>query len=94
MLAGAIFGGLILLITIGYYAFGLNSVLAFWLAYILTRPLGASMGDFLTQAHKDGGLALPTSMVSIAFLVIILGTVTYLTVSGIDREELHPPEPA
>lgn len=87
VLAGAIFGGAIVLITLGYYLHGIDSVVAFWLAYILTRPLGASIGDFLTQAHKDGGLALPSSEVSMVFLAIIFGTVTYLTISGVDREE-------
>ena len=89
-LSGLIFGGIIALVTLGYYAFGLNSVFAFWAAYVLTRPLGASIGDFLTQAHKDGGLALSTTSVSAAFLVIIVALVTYLTVSQVDREELHP----
>lgn len=54
--AGAVFGGLIALITLGYYAFRLNAVVAFWLAYILTRPLGASIGDGLTQPRSAGGL--------------------------------------
>ena len=85
--SGLICGGLIALITLGYYVFGLNSVLAFWAAYVLTRPLGASMGDFLTQSPKDGGLGLSTMTVSGIFLVIIIGLVAYLTVSGIDREE-------
>ena len=85
--SGLIFGGLIALITLGYYVFGLNSVLAFWAAYVLTRPLGASMGDFLTQSPKDGGLGLSTMTVSGIFLVVIVGLVAYLTVSGIDREE-------
>lgn len=86
-LAGLIFGGLIALIAIGFYAKILNPVLAFWSAYILTRPLGASMGDFLTQAHKDGGLGFSTMPVSGVFLIIIIGLVAYLTVSGVDREE-------
>ena len=85
-LSGAIFGGLIAAITAGYYARLINPVLAFWAAYILTRPLGASMGDFLTQAPKDGGLGLTTMGVSAVFLVVIVALVTYLTTSGVDRE--------
>jgi uncharacterized membrane-anchored protein len=77
--AGAIFGGLIALITLGYYAFRLNAVLAFWLAYILTRPLGASIGDGLTQPRSGGGLGLSTMVVSGAFLVIIVALVIHLT---------------
>ena len=83
-LSGAIFGGLILLITIGYYAKMFGSVLAFWSAYILTRPLGASAGDFLTQAPKQGGLGFSTMTISAIFLVIIVVLVAYLTVSKVD----------
>jgi uncharacterized membrane-anchored protein len=91
-IAGLIFGGAIVLITIGYYARILNPVFAFWSAYILTRPLGASMGDLLTQAPKDGGLGFSTMPVSGVFLVVIIGLVIYLTVSGVDRGEQSPEE--
>jgi uncharacterized membrane-anchored protein len=97
VLAGLIFGGAIALITIGYYARMIGPVLAFWSAYVLTRPLGASMGDFLTQAPKDRGLGLSTMTVSAVFLVIIVGLVAYLTVSKIDaieRNELSPHQSA
>jgi uncharacterized membrane-anchored protein len=89
VISGLIFGGMIALFTVGYYAFRLNSVLAFWAAYVLTRPLGASIGDFLTQAHRDGGLGLSTTSVSAAFLVIIVALVAYLTVSRVDRDDVH-----
>src|ERR1700754_4554062 len=55
-----IFGALIAAVTVAHYAFGLNAVLTFWIAYILTRPLGASLGDFLSQPVDDGGLGLGT----------------------------------
>jgi uncharacterized membrane-anchored protein len=93
-LSGVIFGGLIVLITLGYYAFRLNAVFAFWSAYVLTRPLGASIGDFLTQAHKDGGLGISTTVVSALFITVIIVLVAYLTISKIDREELHAPDAA
>ena len=83
-LSGTIFGGLIVLITIGYYAKLIGSVLAFWSAYVLTRPLGASMGDYLTQAPKNGGLGFSTMTISAIFLVIIIVLVAYLTVSKVD----------
>src|SRR6266481_1725506 len=54
-----IFGGLIALVTLAYYR-GANPILTFWVAYILTRPLGASLGDFLSQAKTYGGLGLGT----------------------------------
>lgn len=92
MVAGAIFGGLIALITAGYYAGLIGPVLAFWSAYVLTRPLGASMGDYLTQAPQDRGLGFSTMSVSAVFLVIIVALVLYLTISKIDM--IEQPQPA
>ena len=88
--AGAIFGGLIALITAGYYVRLIGPVLAFWSAYVLTRPLGASIGDYLTQAPKDRGLGFSTMSVSAFFLVIIVSLVTYLTISKVDAVENAP----
>lgn len=62
----------------------LNSVLSFWIIYILTRPLGASIGDFLSQPPAHGGLGLGATMTSVIFLVGILGIVLYLTVTKRD----------
>jgi hypothetical protein len=62
-----------------------NAVVAFWLAYILTRPLGASIGDFLAQARPDGGLGLGPTETSYIFLAAILGLVGYLTVTRKDE---------
>jgi uncharacterized membrane-anchored protein len=73
-----VFGALIGLITLAYYM-GANAVLTFWLAYILTRPLGASFGDLLSQSQVYGGLGLGTIITSLAFLVIIVALVTYLS---------------
>ncbi len=73
-----LFASLIGVIAIAYYRFKLNSIAAFWFAYILTRPLGASIGDYLSQARGDGGLALGTTATSGLFLAAILGMVTYL----------------
>jgi uncharacterized membrane-anchored protein len=82
--AALIFACCIALITIGYYIRLLGPVLAFWLAYILTRPLGASIGDLVTQPTKDGGFGIGTMPVSGLFLVIIVGLVIYLTVAKVD----------
>ncbi|MDQ2892750.1 MAG: hypothetical protein M3R64_06630 [Pseudomonadota bacterium] len=82
--AALIFGGSIAVITGAYYARLLGPVLAFWLAYILTRPLGASIGDLLTQAKPDGGLGFGTMPVSGLFLIVIVGLVTYLSLSRVD----------
>jgi len=92
VVAGAIFGGAIALITAGYYAGLIGSVLAFWSAYVLTRPLGASLGDFLTQAPKDRGLGLSTMTVSALFLAVIIALVAYLTLSKVDSLDDAPVE--
>ena len=61
------------------------AVLTFWVGYILTRPLGASIGDYLSQAKGDGGLGLGTTATSALFLTAILGLVVYLTMTKTDR---------
>lgn len=82
----AIFGGAIALIALAHYRFNVNAVLTFWLAYILTRPLGASIGDFLTQSSKKyGGLGLGTTTVSYIFLGLILALVAYLSITKRDQ---------
>jgi len=67
---------------------GAGPVLTFWLAYILTRPLGANIGDYLASPKGDGGLGLGTLVTSVIFLGTILLTVIYLTVSRVDRTEV------
>ncbi|MFZ2843110.1 hypothetical protein [Psychrobacter sp.] len=74
-----IFAGGIALIAAGFYALRLNSVLCFWLAYILTRPLGAALGDWLSQPVKNGGLELGVTSISVVFLLMIVGLVGYET---------------
>nr|WP_308166806.1 hypothetical protein [Nocardia albiluteola] len=70
--------GLIVAIVLGW-RLGANAVLSFWLAYILTRPLGANLGDWLASPTADHGLGLGTALTSVIFLVAILATVGYLT---------------
>lgn len=64
-----------------------NAVLAFWIAYILTRPLGASVGDFLAKPGIAGGMGWGTVNTSLLFLGAILALVVFLTVSKADRIE-------
>jgi uncharacterized membrane-anchored protein len=80
------FGGAIALITFAWRYLHLNAILAFWLAYILTRPLGASLGDYLSQPKADGGLGLGTTATSLIFLGAILAVVIYLTRTRRDLE--------
>jgi uncharacterized membrane-anchored protein len=79
-----IFGALIAAVAIAHFRISLNAVLAFWIAYILTRPLGASIGDYLSQPSHNGGLGLGTTGTSVLFLAAILALVVYLTVTRRD----------
>ena len=83
-LSAVIFGAGIAVVTAAHLRFKLNAVLSFWIAYILTRPLGASIGDYLSQAPGDGGLGLGTVVTSAIFLSAILATVSYLAVTKLD----------
>ncbi|MCY7277220.1 MAG: hypothetical protein LH702_26695 [Phormidesmis sp. CAN_BIN44] len=74
-----LFGAAIALVTIGYHYLMLNAVLAFWIAYILTRPLGASLGDLLAQPHSKGGFEYGTTGTSMLFLSIIASLILYLS---------------
>ena len=75
-----IFGGVIAAIAAARFVFRLNAVLAFWLVYILTRPLGASIGDLLAQTPQYGGMGFGVTSVSVVFLGIIVALVAYLSI--------------
>jgi hypothetical protein len=79
--------GLITLVLLAW-KFGAGPVLSFWLACILTRPLGANIGDYLSSSSDDGDLGLSTLGTSIMFLGTILAVVTYLTKTHKDKTEL------
>lgn len=89
----SIFAGAIALVTALHYGLKLNAVLAFWIAYILTRPLGASTGDLLSQSRHDGGLGLGTTVTSVIFLVAILVVVTFLSITRRDVTEIAANQP-
>ncbi len=80
---------LIVAIVIGW-RLGANPVLSFWLAYVLTRPLGANLGDWLALGKADGGLNLGTAATSVIFLTAILATVIYLVIKKPDVIEKQP----
>jgi uncharacterized membrane-anchored protein len=82
-----LFAAAIAVVALAHYRFGLSAITAFWIAYVLTRPLGASMGDLLSQARADGGLGLGTFVTSGVFLAAILVLVTYLTATRRDATE-------
>lgn len=82
-----LFGAGIGLIWAAWKAGLLGPVAAFWAAYVLTRPLGASLGDFLSQPTTSGGLGLGTVVTSWVFLAVILVLVTYLAISRADVQQ-------
>lgn len=75
-----LFFGAIGLVYLAYKFLKMNSILAFWITYIITRPLGASLGDLLSQPTTNWGLGVGPTVTSIVFLSVILGLVIYLTV--------------
>lgn len=79
-----IFAGAIVVVAVLHFGLKLNAILSFWLAYILTRPLGASIGDYLASPTNEGGLGLGTNLTSVIFLSTILALVVFLAISKRD----------
>ncbi|MGW2415849.1 COG4705 family protein [Streptomyces tubercidicus] len=88
-LSAGLFALAIAAVAVAHFALGLDAVWSFWIAYVLTRPLGASIGDYLSQPNADGGLGLGTVITSVLFLTVILGLVVFLTVT---RRDVSEPE--
>lgn len=88
--AALAFAGSIALIFIAYRFSLAGPVLSFWIAYILTRPLGASIGDLLAKPHIAGGMGWGTIYTSLLFVAMILALVTLLSVTKIDRIAMAP----
>jgi uncharacterized membrane-anchored protein len=82
-----IFAGMIAAVAFGHYVLKVNAILSFWVAYVLTRPLGASIGDYLAKPVIAGGLGWGTITTSLIFLAAILALVLYLASSRIDRPD-------
>ncbi len=83
--AGMIFAGGIVAVTMAYYFLKMDAVLAFWLAYILTRPLGASMGDLLSKPVAENGIGMGTVGTSALFVTVIFSLVLFLTITKKDQ---------
>ena len=77
--SAAVFAAAIALVALAHHRLHLGASAAFWAAYVLTRPLGASVGDLLSHNRADGGLGLGTTVTSAAFLVAIVAVVVHLT---------------
>ena len=83
---GILFGLIIASLAVGYFFLGLDPILGFWLAYIFTRPLGASFGDLLSQPAQYGGMGLGTIITSALFLGAISMIVVWMSIaSGVEE---------
>jgi uncharacterized membrane-anchored protein len=74
----AIFGGILALIVLLYFFTRISRTLLFWAAFIVTRPLGAVVGDFLDKPVADGGLALSRYVASLILLALIAAAITFI----------------
>ena len=83
---GVLFGMIIASLAFGYFFLKLDPILGFWLAYILTRPLGASFGDLLSQPAEYGGMGLGTIITSGLFLSAIVAIVGYMSLKHEGRD--------
>jgi uncharacterized membrane-anchored protein len=86
--SGLLFAILFALPVMAYWRSGFNEVGAFWLAYILTRPLGASFADWMGKSQADGGVGFGTGRISFVLAILIFGFVAYLTYSSKDSKEV------
>ncbi|MEZ0068108.1 putative membrane-anchored protein [Streptacidiphilus sp. MAP12-20] len=83
--SGLLFAGLIAIPALGHWKLGLNPIFAFWFAYVVTRPLGASFADWMGVSHQRGGLNWGTGWVSLALAALIAAFVGYL---GVTRKDV------
>ena len=88
-----LFTAVITIPAIGYWRFGWSPILAFWFAYVVTRPLGASFADWMGKPVSDGGLGWGQGTVSLVLSLLILGFVWYLAVSRKDVARRRPVAP-
>ena len=90
--SGILFAALILIPAIGYRWFGMNSILAFWIAYVLTRPVGASFADWLGKPKAFHGLGYGAGTVAGVLAILIFILVAYLAVIHADVQQRDQPE--
>ena len=94
--AGIVFAGLFALPGLAFLAFRVNAILAFWAAYVMTRPLGASFADWTGKSRQAGGVGIGDGTIAFILVALIVAAVAYLTASRSDQpesersEELEP----
>jgi uncharacterized membrane-anchored protein len=85
--SGFLFLAIFAVPAIAYWKFGMGEIMAFWFAYVVTRPLGASFADWLGVSHERGGLGWGTGPVSLGMAIVIFGFVGYVALTRKDVEE-------
>jgi uncharacterized membrane-anchored protein len=89
--SGIMFGLIILIPAVAWSRFGLNAVAAFWFAYVVTRPLGASFADYLGRPHSLSGVGFGSAKTAIIVAILVAALVGYLSVT---RRDIQPPAPS
>jgi len=87
---GTLIFGALIVGCLAAWRFRVNTVLVFWVAYILTRPLGASLGDLLTQSRDYGGLGMGATWTSALFLCVIFILVGIAQIGAVQSKRLVP----
>ncbi len=87
-----LFGVVILIPALAWWRFGLNSIAAFWASYVITRPLGASIADYISKPAHTSGLGFGDGPTALVFALAVLAFVTYLTVARPDIQKAAPSE--
>lgn len=85
--SGVMFLGIIAIPAIGYWAFRMNSILAFWFAYVVTRPVGASFADWFGKPHRLHGLGFGSGEVALVLTIIIFCLVAFLAITKADVQK-------
>jgi uncharacterized membrane-anchored protein len=85
--SGVLFAVVIAIPAVAHWRLGMNSILAFWFAYVVTRPLGASFADWLGVSHSLGGVGLGRGVVSLSSTIVIIGFVAYLAITRKDVDD-------
>src|ERR1700688_2183063 len=94
LISGVVFAAVIAIPALAHWRLVMNAIFAFWFAYIVTRPLGASFADWMGKPHSLGGLALGDEPVSLGLTILIVGFVGYVTVNRKDIADEHGASPS
>lgn len=82
--SGVLFFAVILLPALAWWRFGLNGTAAFWMAYVLTRPLGASFADYISKPHSTTGIGFGNGQTALVIALAVFGLVSYLAIARRD----------